>query len=196
MDQKAEILKQTVIEEEKREVTLADKLREKRKLKKKKNIKRGLIVTFVLLFAYLLYFLFKPYQASADYGICHTLLELMIPYPHTLYVSEVDILRKDRGLRLWYSYTDGFGEYRMEPFICKLAQDPDTGRLKIAELQLNKVTMNPEQVSYLSNALILFEEAPLILNYPIALPDSLGALHFEFDNFRRVRLNTNKYKGP
>lgn len=196
MNQKAEILKQTVIEEEKKEVTLADKLREQRRLKKKKNIKRGIIISVVLFFSYAVYFLFKPYQASADYGICRTFLELVIPYPHTLYVSEVDVLRKDRGMRLWYSHTDAFGEYRMEPFTCKLGQDPQTGRLKIVELVLNKVNMNPEQIAYLSNALILFEEAPLILNYPTELPDSLGDLHFEFDMFRRVRLNSDKYKGP
>lgn len=195
MDQKAEILKQTVIEEEKKGVTLAEKLQEKRKLQRKKTIKRSIIIGVFLLFSYALYFLFKPYQASAEFGICRTLLELVIPYPESLYVSEVDVLSENRGLRIWYTHTDAFGEFRMERFICRLGQDPQTGRLAISKLTLNKVDMDPEQVEYLSNSLIYFEENPLILNYPTQLPDSLADLHFEFDTFRRVRLNSSRYGG-
>lgn len=196
MDQEQEILKQTVIENEKPEFTLADKLKEQRRLKKKRNIKLSVIGVFVLFFLYGLWWLFKPFKSSAEYGICRTFLELVVPYPNSIYVSEVDILRNDKGLRLWYSHTDAFGEYRMEPFICNLGKDPETGRLKISEIKLNKVNMDASQIAYLSNALILFEEKPLFMNYPAALPDSLGALHFDFDLYRKVRLNSDKYKGP
>lgn len=196
MNQKDEILKQTVIEDEKPVTTLADKLREQKRVKNKKTTRTVIISIVVLLFAGLLYLLFKPYKASADYGICRTLLELVVPYPHTIHVSEVDDLRNNKGLRMWYTHTDAFGEYRMEKFICNLGLDPDTGRLKISEIKLNKVNMDSKQVDHLSNALILFEEAPLIMNYPVELPDSLGSLHFDFDMYRRVQLNNQKYKGP
>lgn len=193
MDQKAEILKQTVIEEEKKGITLAEKLAEKKKVQRKKNIKRISILLVVSFFGYGLWFLLKPYQASAEYGICRTLLELVIPYPESLYVSEVTDLSENRGLRIWYTHTDAFGEFRMERFICQLGVDPMTGRLKIGSLSLGKVNMPQEQVDYLSNALVLFEENPLILNYPSKLPDSLGALHFDFDMFRRVQISDRKY---
>jgi len=193
MDEKAEILKQTVIEEEKKGITLAEKLAEKKKIQRKKNIKRGLIIFFVSFFGYAIWFLIKPYKASAEYGICRTFLELSIPYPSSLYVSEVTDLSENRGLRIWYTHTDAFGEFRMEKFLCRLAQDTNTGRLKVVELSLDKVSMSPEKINSLTNALILFEEKPLILNYPSELPDSLGALHFDFDMFRRVRLDSSKY---
>ncbi len=196
MSQESEILKQTVIADEKPQFTLADKLREQKRIKKKKNIRLAIVLLFLFLFGYAVWWLFKPFKASAEFGICHTLLELVVPYPHTIYVSEVDELRNNKGLRMWYSHTDAFGEYRMESFICNIGLDPETGRLKISEIKLNKVNMDQNQIEHLSNALILFEEKPLILNYPIELSDSLGDLHFEFDLYRKVQLNTDKYKGP
>lgn len=196
MSQEEEILNQTVIEDEKPEMTLAEKLREQRAKKRKKNIKRGAIISFFVLFAYLLWYLFKPFPASAEYGICRTFLELTVPYPHTIYVREINVLRNNGGVRLWYSHTDGFGEYRMEPFTCQFETDPETGKITIQQIKMNKVNMGQDRLAHLSHALILFEEKPLILNYPAPLPDSLADLHFEFDMFRRVRINADKYKGP
>lgn len=195
MNQQEEILSQTVIADENPKPTLAEKLREEKKQKRKKNIKYGAIAAVVFFIGYSIWFLVKPFKASAEYGICRTFLELTLPYPHTLYVSELNFLRQGRGLKLWYTHTDAFGEYRMESFVCTLAIDSETGRLAVANIKLNKVNMEASKVAQLNHALVMFETNPLILNYPTELPDSLGALHFDFDVFRKVQLDTKKYGG-
>ena len=192
MDQKKEILNQTVIEEEKPEVSLAEKLRaQKKKAQKKRNKRIGLLL-FLGLFGYLLWYLFKPFMASAEYGICRTFLELTLPYPHTLYVSEINSLRDGR-MRLWYSYMDPFGEYRMESFHCKFVNDPETGLVqRVSEIKMSKVNMDPKRLEYLNNALPYFHENPLILVWPSALPDSIGALQLDFNAVRRIVIDPTK----
>jgi len=186
MDQKKEILNQTVIEDDTPEVTLADKLREqKKKQKKKKNI---LIASgiFVLFFSYALWFLLKPYDASAEYGICKTFLELVTPYPHTIYVSEIVSLR-DGSMRLWYSHTDPFGEYRLESFQCKFSHNAETGLVdSVDEIRMSKVNMDPRQLEYLNNALPYFAANPLIEPWPSALPDDISALQLDFNAVRKI----------
>ena len=192
MDQKKEILNQTVIEEEKPEVSLAEKLREQKKKAKKKKTKRIILLTFVLLISYALWFLLKPFQASAEFGICKTFLELTLPYPHTLYVSEINSLR-DGTMRLWYSHTDPFGEHRMESFHCKFVNDPETGLVqRVDEIRMSKVNMDPKRLEYLNNALPYFHENPLILAWPAALPDSIGALQLDFNAVRRIVIDPTK----
>ncbi len=190
-----EILKQSIIEDEKLEPTspsLADKLKEQKKLKKKKTIKRTALSLLGLFVIYIVWWGLKPFKSSAEYGICRTFLELSIPYPHTLNVGEIKILR-DGGMRLWYSYIDAFGEYRGENFTCYLQPDPEKpGKVKLTEIKFRKINMNATQIASLNNALIYFEENPLIMNWPVPLPNNLSDLHFETDLFRRVQLNITK----
>lgn len=191
MSEETEILKQTVIAEEKPKASLADKLKEQKKAKSKKTIKRVIIVGFLLLFGYAFWFLMKPYKATATYGICRSLLELYVPYPNTIYVSELKPQR-DGSIKLWFTHTGAFGEYRMESFQCKLVNNPETGVLELTALKLHKVQISAERVKYLNNALPYFAENPLVLNWPIQLPDSLSDLHFDFDKFRKIIISPNK----
>ncbi len=186
--EKAEIAKQTVVEDEKPRETLADKLKVQKKAARKKTIKRIALYSFLAFFAYALWFLFKPFKASAQYGICRTVLELTVSYPYSIYVSEIKP-KRDGSLELWYTHTDAFGEYRMESFKCKIAVNPQTGTFEISELKMHKVTMDPEKVAFLNNAMPYFNENPLILNWPAELPDSIGDLQFEFDAYRRIKLD-------
>ncbi len=194
MNQEEEILKQTYIQEEKPQISLAEKLKEQKLKRRKKMRRRAIIFILFAFFSYAVWFLFKPFKASEAYGICYTFLELTVPYPHTLYVSEVEDAPDNGGLRLWYTQTDAFGEYRMESFQCNLGLDQETGKLRVDEIKLHKVNLDPERVKNLNNALVYFEENPLILNYPSKLPDSIEDLHLEFDAFRRIQLNSDKYR--
>ena len=185
MSEEEEILKQTVIEEDKPKSSLAEKLQEQKDAQKKKNKKRIMILGGVGLLSFLVWFLMKPYKASYDYGICRTFLELNIPYPHTIYVSELKYLR-DGSLKLWYTHTDAFGEYRIESFVCKLATDPETGIMEVASLKMHKTYLDPEKVKGYNSALAYFAANPLILTWPAPLPDSLNDLHFDFNAVRRI----------
>lgn len=186
-----EISEQTTIEEEKPQASLATKIKEQKKAKKKKTLVRGSIVGGVLFIGLIINYLLAPYKATETYGICRTLLELQLPYPHTLYVSEIKPLR-DGSLRIWYTHTDAFGEYRMENFNCKLGIEEETGKLKIVSLRMHKVFVEPDKIAALNGALIYFQENPLILEWPAPLPDSLQDLHFDFDSVRRIVIDATK----
>ena len=194
MDQKEEIAQQTIVEDEPK-LSLAEKLKEKKKLKRKKIIKRSFQAIGALLFAYIMWWGFKAPKASAEYGICHTMLELHLPYPYTLYVSEMRI-KRDGALELWYTHTDAFGEYRMEPLVCKIEYfaDPNSGVNipQLTELKFNKINVNPERLAYLNNAIPYFVANPLIKRYPSRLPDSLADLQLNVDAFRNVRIDPTR----
>jgi len=194
MDQKEQIAQQTIIEDEPK-ISLAEKLKEKKKLQRKKTIKRTLQIVGGLFFCYIMWLGFKPFKASAEYGICHTILEMHIPYPHTLYVSEMRI-KRNGALELWYTHTDAFGEYRMDPLLCRVEYyaHPNTNlpTPRVSELKFNKVSIGPERLAFINNAMPYFVEFPLIQNYPVALPDSLGALQIDSEKYRKIRLDDIK----
>tara|TARA_R110001592_G_scaffold3525_13_gene19939 strand:- start:145 stop:723 length:579 start_codon:yes stop_codon:yes gene_type:complete len=191
MDEKEEIAKQTLVEDEKPKETLADKLKAQKKQARKKTIKRTILFSVLALFSWCVWFLFKPFQASAEYGICRTMLELTVPYPYSIYVSEVKN-KRDGALEMWYTHTDGFGEYRMESFTCRMRINPETNTTELTEIKMHKVTMDPQKLANLNNAMPYFVATPLILNYPAALPDSIGDLQFDFNKFRRVKIDDIK----
>ncbi len=191
MNEEEEILKQTIIEEEKTTSAISEKVKEKKIIKKKKRNKRIIIFAVLAFFAYVFWWATKPFKASAEYGICRSFLELFVPYPHTIYVSEIKPAR-DGALRLWYTHIDAFGEYRMEEFQCKLVNNPETGALELSEIKIHKVYLEPEKLKYLNHALVYFAENPLILNWPAPLPDSLDDLHFDFNSVRKFVINIKK----
>ncbi len=191
MDEKEEISKEATIEDQKPKQTLAEKLKEQKKAARKKAIKRSLLYGFLALFAYIVWFLFKPFKASAEYGICRSVLELTVPYPSSIHVSELKN-KRDGSMLLWYTHTDAFGEYRMENFICKFRVNQKTGITELAEVKMGKVAMDPQRLAFLNNAMIYFAENPLILTWPTALPDSIGDLKLETDKFRKVNLSDIK----
>ncbi len=191
MSEEEEILKQTIIEEEKPKSALAEKLKEKKKVQRKKNIKIGAIFIVIAFISYIVWWGTRSYKATEEYGICRSLLELFIPYPHTIYVSEIKPLR-DGSLKLWYTHIDAFGEYRMEEFICGLERDAKTGALKLSSIKVNKVYIDKLKIKHLNNALIYFQENPLVLNWPAALPDSIDNLHLDFNAVRKIILNIQK----
>ncbi|MCK5374251.1 MAG: hypothetical protein KAJ40_03120 [Alphaproteobacteria bacterium] len=189
--QKKEIAQQTVIEDESQN-SLVEKLTEKRKIQRKKTFRRIMLACLLLLFGCATWFLFKPFKASADYGICHTMLELMLPYPHTLYVSEVKIKRTGT-MELWYTHIDAFGEYRMEPFICNIQHDAANNNAPvITELRMNKISIPQERLAFLNNAMFYFVANPRAFNYPVELSDSLAGLQIETEKFRKIQLDPKR----
>ncbi len=191
MSEETEILQQTIIEDEKPKSALAEKLKKQKLIKKKKKnriIAVGLVVSFI---GYIVWWGTQPFKASAEYGICRTLLELQVPYPHTIYVSELKFQRSG-GMKLWYSHIDAFGEYRLESFICKLQTNPKTGSIEIAEIKMHKVYLDPDTIKYLNSSMPYFVENPIIWNWPSPLPNSLNDLQFNPDSMRKIILNSTR----
>lgn len=189
--EKIDILKETVIEDEKPQVTLAEKLKEKKKKQRKRQAIFGSIFAFLAFIAYGIYWLFKPYMAYPDYGICRTFIELSVNYPHTIEAAEMNYTR-DRSMRIWYTHTDAFGELRMEEFRCSFEYDAATGAvIRVKNIRMGKINMDPKTVQALNNALPYFHANPLILAWPY-VPDSLAGITFEIQALRKIQFDPKR----
>ena len=191
MSEENEILKQTILKEENPSDTLAEKLGEKKKRKKKKKNIKIIIISIIVILTLGVKWLLKPFKESAEYGICRSFIELHVPYPHTIYVSEIKPTR-DGGLKIWYTHIDAFGEYRLEDYQCKIATNEKTGMPELQYIKMHKVDLEPGKIKHLNNAMPYFVANPLILDWPTPLPDSLNDLHFEFDSFRKIIIDPRK----
>lgn len=198
--QEAEILKQEVIEEEGNlKSALSEKLESEKKARKKKARKRYIQLIFLGLFAFGIWWLFfNKREASPKYGVCHSILELMVPYPHTIRVSELKKTDKtESDMLLWYTFIDAFGGYRFEKFICDIDRVPREDKpqkkyWKVNRLALNKVDLDKKTLAEIEQSLVYFDKNPLILTYPRKLPNSLRGLKFNFDKFYRIQLDMTK----
>ena len=91
-------------------------LAQKKKAKRKKQFKKLIIYAVIGLISYGMWYLFKPFQKGLNYGICKVFIELQVPYPYTLYFSEA--IDFSDSIRIWYSYLDSFGDYRLTRTQC------------------------------------------------------------------------------
>lgn len=190
VQEKQEILKQTIIEDDTPKETLAEKLKKKKKKQKKKLIIRYSILGFVAFIAYGIYWLFKPFKAGPDYGICRTFIELTVSYPDTVKVKDFSYTR-DGSMRLWYTHIDAFGEYRMEEFRCWFAYDEFGVVSKVNAIKMGKINMEPERVANLNSALPYFHANPVLLIWPY-IPDSLEGVTFQTQLLRKIQFDPKR----
>lgn len=195
-EDKEEILDETVIDQVKTEEeeenkdtslgSLAEKIKADKKAKKKKRTKRIIQLVFLCLFSYAVYFLFKPYEESIQFGICKTFIELEVTYPHTIYISEVQRLRSGT-MRIWFARIDPFGEYRMTPFECTFdpKPDPKTGLPVINKMKMGKVEISPDRMKYYNYAIPWIIKNPPSLILPAKLPDDIKLLQSDIDAFKK-----------
>ncbi len=188
--EKQAILQQTVIEDEAPKETLAVKLKAKKKKQKKKLIIRYTILGFVSIIAYGVFWLLKPFKAGPDYGICHSFIELTVSYPNSVQVKDFSYTR-DGSMRLWYTHTDAFGDYRMEEFRCWFSYNEFGQVSEVNDIKMGKINMDPEKVANLNNALPYFHANPVILTWPY-IPDSLQGVTFQTQAMRRIQFDPKK----
>ncbi len=153
---------------------------EKKKLRKK-QIKRGGIGTLALLFIYWVYTLFIPYEGTMAFGICKVFLELNVRYPNTLRISTVE--ETGTSVRIWYTQTDSFGEYRMEPIQCYFKPDEKYGFI-LEKITIRRREVDPQRIENFNRILPVIFKYPPDLMLPTPLPDSLDGLQIETDKFR------------
>lgn len=185
--QEQEIAEQTVIQEDPSAPSasaLAAKLKEKRKQKKKKQLKQFVVFMVLGLFSYGIYFLFAPFKAGITYGICKTFLELNLPYPDTLLLSEV-VVTRNGSVRIWFTHTDAFGSYRLDSFQCTFAVDEQTKTNYLAEVKFGKLNVDPIEVERFNLALPYLVKNPPDLSLPTPIPDSLESIEFDLNRFRK-----------
>ncbi len=114
-------------------------LKEKISIIKEKLTSRNGIITSSVTFGFLLLTLLvmkacEPAKGTILYGICGAFLEQQLEYPETIQHNYVE--QYSSAIRVYYSHTDGFGQYLTEYIECSFEQDPKKG------LQLKSVIFN------------------------------------------------------
>lgn len=153
---------------------------EKKKLRKK-QMKQGGGALIVLLLIYGIHLGLKPFEGTMAYGICKVFLELNVRYPNTLRISTVEEM--GASVRIWYTQTDSFGAYRMEPIQCYYKADEKLGFI-LDKITIRRKELDPEIIDRFNAILPVIFANPPDLIYPAPLADSLEGLQFETDSFR------------
>lgn len=188
--QEQEISQQTVIGDDSDAApasassSLAEKLKEKRRKKKRENIKKVIKLTLGALLVGFVYKLFIPYKGGLSYGVCKTFLELSIPYPQTLLLSEI-VPTRNMGIKIWFTHIDAFGSYQLDSFHCTFAIDEQTKASYMVEAKMGKINIDPVIVERFNVAVPYLIANPPDLTLPMPIPDSLQSIQFDLNRFRK-----------
>jgi hypothetical protein len=155
---------------------------QKKIAERKKQMRRIGYSALALLFIYLLYWLFKPYQQGMDYGICKTFIELITPFPQSIYYSEV--VSFNDSIRVWYSQNDPFGQYRLQALQCFFGPHEQYG-MGLTRVTIGRREIDPEIVKQFNHALPAIFAYPPDLVYPTPLPNDPRDLQFDFERFKK-----------
>jgi len=129
-------------------------------LKQRKDyIKYGSIGAGCLI---VLFFLFSGQtpKGPLEYGVCSVFLEMNTPYPHTLKYLGVEGSRT--SIRIYYTSTDPFGQYKMEMLDCKFS----TKKLEMTEALINRRPVPKELVQKFNRILPTLVQSDLYLDIP------------------------------
>lgn len=157
---------------------LAQKKREARK----KRIKRYILLAFIGLLGYGFWWLIKPFQSDMRYGICKVFIELQVPYPYTIHYSEV--VSFSESVRVWYSFLDSFGDYRLVNTECFYEPHPKYG-LALSRVTTGRRQLDPEIIARFNPSIPSIVANPPDLVFPTALPRDPSKLKFDFDAYRK-----------
>lgn len=124
--------------------------------KKKKLIKRTVIgvLAFITL---IVWWGMKPMRGPIQYGVCKTYAELKLRYPQTFKVSS--FVNFDQALRIYFTYTDAYGETKMDLIECAFRPDPETG-FALESITYNRRLVPQEEVDLFNKTI------PAIVAYP------------------------------
>ena len=144
----------------------ASKVKEEKQKKQKSFMKRGGIALAILLVGYFVYYLMQPYKGSMAFGVCKVFIELHVQYPTTLKLSSVEEF--STSVRVWYTHTDSFGEYIMEPIQCYFKAD-DTYGFILDKVTIRRREFDQQVVDDFNNSIgVVFANPPdLTIPYPL-----------------------------
>lgn len=154
----------------------------KKQAARKKQFRMIIYLILFGLFCYLVYWLVKPYKSDMKYGICKVFIELQVPYPYTLYFSEV--IDFNDSVRVWFSHYDSFGDYRLMPVQCYFGAHETYG-MGLKRITIGRREIDPEVVARFNHSLPAVFAYPPDLVYPTPLPNDPAQLQFDFDRFRK-----------
>lgn len=157
-------------------------IQKKKQLAKKKKIKRGATFGGIAVLAYIIYLLFVPYKGSMAFGICKVFLEMNVQYPEHLRYSTVEEF--DMWVRIWYTQTDAYGQYRLEPIQCFFKPDERYGFI-LDKVTVRRREVDRKKVTEFNKTIPLIVANPPDLTLPTPLPDTLKNLRFDVNRYIR-----------
>lgn len=111
--------------------------------KKKKQWLFGGIGGSVLLLV-LMVFSCQPAKGPMAFGICSVFLELNTPYPLTLQYTDYE--SSYTAIRIYYTSTDPFGEYKQEMIECSFTADEQMG-MRVNQILRNRRPVDQETIN-------------------------------------------------
>ncbi len=85
----------------------------------------------------------QPAKGSMAYGICSVFLELNTAYPQTL--QHTDLEGSYTAVRIYFTETDPFGQYKDEMIECTFGADETMG-MKLTQVTRNRRPVDPEMI--------------------------------------------------
>lgn len=174
--------KKATAEEEIDFIVARSKVKERKKKLFMKRLKIGGGSTLAILLVYGVYLLFKPYNGTMAFGICKVFIELNTQFPDTIRLSTVEEV--GMSVRIWYTQTDSFGAYRLEPMQCYFKEHPEYG-FALDKVTIKRREIDPAVIERFNASLPVILQNPPDLALPNPLPDSLENLQFDFAKFRK-----------
>jgi hypothetical protein len=101
----------------------------------------------------------QPYAGTIQYGVCKTYVETTLYYPYTLRINSVETF--DQSSRIFYTFTDAFGQNRTDLIECVYTANPDgTLTTNLEKIEINRRPVPPEKLEAFR------QTVPAILAYP------------------------------
>jgi hypothetical protein len=113
----------------------------------------------------------KP-QGTQFYGICKTFIELNVPYPTTLHITEV--LQYTYSVQVYFYHTDPFGSTRSEMVECGFAVVG--GQTQLASILRNRKAVDENTVEDFNKTMGAVVGAEMDLTLPPRLDGSIESL--------------------
>ena len=97
----------------------------KTKMLSTKGIIYGSVAVVCILVIFAVVQSWGPRQGTILFGMCRAFIEINVPFPQTIRHRYVEQYRK--GVRIYYTHTDAFGQKIQENIECAFYQDPTHG---------------------------------------------------------------------
>ncbi|HBR68961.1 MAG TPA: hypothetical protein DEA55_06255 [Rhodospirillaceae bacterium] len=167
-----------------------ESIKARRAYKRRQSRKWMIIGGVATLLSGVTWALFIPYKGPITYGACKVFLENYVLYPQSVRISTVD----DYGasVRIWFTYLDSFGEFKLEPMQCffKMTTDDDKKKYGNVSFIMEKATINrreigPDIIERFNYSILGIVASPPDLSLPTPIPDSLEDLQVDSSKFRK-----------
>lgn len=90
---------------------------------------------FVFLLLILMMYSCQPAKGSMAYGVCSVFLEQNTTYPHS--INHIGVEGSRTAVRIYFTTTDAFGEYKQEMLECTFGPDEAMG-MRVTQIARNR----------------------------------------------------------